>query len=163
MPAVGGARPETTNGADGNLDEMFYGTEEDSESEDTAIDLQRPGRASRERLRLQARRRAAVVGGGGGTEGHGPGQGGLEGFPRAAPAIEAASTTATPADEDDGKQESEAAAWSAAWKRESKPQHPSPGAPWLVPACCRPGRATRRLPQPPSPLMMRWRGRTRKR
>ena len=60
-----------SNEADGNLDEMFYGTEEDSESEDTATDLQRPGRA--------ARRRAAVVGGGGGTEGHGPGQGGPEG------------------------------------------------------------------------------------
>ena len=58
--AVGGARPETTNEADGNLDEMFYGTEEDSESEDTATDLQWPGRASRERLRLlQARRQAA--------------------------------------------------------------------------------------------------------
>ena len=26
--AVGGARPETTNEADGNLDEMFYGTED---------------------------------------------------------------------------------------------------------------------------------------
>ena len=60
--AVGGARPETTNAneADGNLDEIFYGTEEDSESEDTATDLQWPGRASRERLRLlQARRQAA--------------------------------------------------------------------------------------------------------
>ena len=58
--AVGGARPETTNEADGNLDEMFYGTEEDSESEDTATDLQWLGWASRERLRLlQARRQAA--------------------------------------------------------------------------------------------------------
>ena len=44
----------TTNETDGNLNEMFYWTEEDSELEDTSTELQRPGRASRERLKLQA-------------------------------------------------------------------------------------------------------------
>ena len=52
--AVGGARPDDQHEEDGNLDEMYYRAEEDSESENTATELQRPRRANRERLKLQA-------------------------------------------------------------------------------------------------------------